>query len=81
MRYTQSFVYLLEASLVIPLLSEFLEHALGDTEAQKQEGERRAFTEPLHSCRSAEQPAHRDHIPSRSYPDSPGQCSAGKATD
>ncbi len=42
-RHTQYFVYVLEASLVfhsglvIPLLSEFLEHALGDTEAQKQD--------------------------------------------
>jgi hypothetical protein len=43
------FVYVLEASfafhngLVIPLLSEFLEHALGDTEAQKQDCELRGF--------------------------------------
>ena len=48
-RHTQYFVYVLEASLafhnglVIPLLSEFLEHALGDTEAQKQDCEQRAF--------------------------------------
>ncbi|MBK7956470.1 MAG: transposase family protein [Candidatus Accumulibacter sp.] len=48
-RHTQYFVYLLEASLafhnglVIPLLSEFLEHALGDSEAQKQDGELRGF--------------------------------------
>ena len=48
-RHTQYFVYVLQASLVfhnglvIPLLSEFLEHALGDTEAQKQDGEPRAF--------------------------------------
>jgi hypothetical protein len=48
-RHTQYFVYVLEASLafhnglVIPLLSEFLEHALGDTEAQKQDCELRAF--------------------------------------
>jgi len=44
-----SFVYLLGASLafpnglVIPLLSDFLEHASGDSEAQKQEGELHAF--------------------------------------
>jgi hypothetical protein len=48
-RHTQYFVYVLEASLafhnglVIPLLSEFLEHAPGDSEAQKQDGELRAF--------------------------------------
>jgi hypothetical protein len=48
-RHTQYFVYVLEASLVfhnglvIPLLSEFLEHALGDTEAQKQDSELRGF--------------------------------------
>jgi hypothetical protein len=48
-RQTQYFVYVLEASLafhnglVIPLLSEFLEHALGDTEAQMQDCELRAF--------------------------------------
>ena len=48
-RHPQYFVYVLEASLafhnglVIPLLSEFLEHALGDTEAQKQDCELRAF--------------------------------------
>ncbi len=42
-------VYVLEASLafnnglVIPLLSEFLEYAMGDTKADKQDGERRAF--------------------------------------
>ncbi len=48
-RHTQYFVYVLEASLVfhnglvIPLLSEFLEHALGDTEAQKQDCELRGF--------------------------------------
>ena len=47
--HTQYFVYVLEASLafhnglVIPLLSEFLEHALGDTEAQKQDCELRGF--------------------------------------
>ncbi len=48
-RHTQDFVYGLEASLVfhnglvIPLLSEFLAHALGDSEAQKQDGELRGF--------------------------------------
>jgi hypothetical protein len=48
-RHTQYFVYVLEASLafhnglVIPLLSEFLEHALGDSEAEKQDCELRAF--------------------------------------
>ena len=48
-RHPQYFVYVLEASLafhnglVIPLLSEFLEHALGDTEAQKQDCELRGF--------------------------------------
>ena len=48
-RHTQYFVYVLEASLafhnglVIPLLSEFLAHALGDTEAQKQDCELRGF--------------------------------------
>ncbi|WP_157817397.1 transposase family protein [Candidatus Thiodictyon syntrophicum] len=49
-RHTQYFVYVLEASLafhnglVIPLLSEFLEYAKGDTKADKQDCERRAFT-------------------------------------
>ena len=48
-RQTQYFVYVLEAGLafhnglVIPLLSEFLEHALGDNEAQKQDCELRGF--------------------------------------
>ncbi len=48
-RHLQYFVYVLEASLVfanglvIPLLSEFLEHALGDAEAQKQDCELRGF--------------------------------------
>jgi hypothetical protein len=48
-RHTQYFVYVLEASLafhnglLIPLLSEYLEHAVGDTEAQKQDCELRAF--------------------------------------
>ena len=48
-RHIQYFVYVLEASLVfhnglvIPLLSEFLEHALGDSEAQKQDCELRGF--------------------------------------
>jgi hypothetical protein len=48
-RHTQYFVYVLEASLafhnglVIPLLSEFLEHAPGNTEAQKQDCELHAF--------------------------------------
>ena len=47
--HTQYFVYVLEASLafhnglVIPLLSEFLEYAKGDTEADKQDCELRAF--------------------------------------
>jgi hypothetical protein len=58
-RHTQYFVYVLEASLafhnglVIPLLSEFLEQALGDTEAQKQDCELRAFarlSERLKTC-------------------------------
>ena len=58
-RHTQYFVYVLEASLafhnglVIPLLSEFLEHALGEPEAQKQDCERRAFarlSERLKTC-------------------------------
>jgi hypothetical protein len=48
-QHTQYFVYVLEASLafsnglVIPLLSEFLEYAKGDTEANKQDCELRAF--------------------------------------
>jgi hypothetical protein len=48
-RHTQYFVYVLEASLafrngmVIPLLSEFLEYAKGDTERDKQDCEQRAF--------------------------------------
>jgi hypothetical protein len=48
-RHTQYFVYVLEASLafhnglVIPLLSEFLEHAPGDSEAKKQDCELHAF--------------------------------------
>jgi hypothetical protein len=48
-RHAQYFVYVLEASLafhnglVIPLLSEFLEYAKGDTEADKQDCELRAF--------------------------------------
>jgi hypothetical protein len=48
-RHTQYFVYLLEASLafhngmVIPLLSEFLEYAQGDTDHNKQDREQRAF--------------------------------------
>ncbi len=48
-RRTQYFVYLLEASLafrngmVIPLLSEFLEYAKGDTDNNKQDCEQRAF--------------------------------------
>lgn len=58
-RHTQYFVYVLEASLafhnglVIPLLSEFLEHALGEPEAQKQDCELRAFarlSERLKTC-------------------------------
>lgn len=46
---TQYYVYVLEASLtfhngmVIPLLSEFLEHAQGDSERNKQDCELRAF--------------------------------------
>jgi hypothetical protein len=46
---TQYFVYVLEASLafrnglVIPLLSEFLEYAKGDTDHHKQDCEQRAF--------------------------------------
>lgn len=48
-RHTQYFVYILEASLafrngmVIPLLSEFLEYAKGDTDNNKQDCEQRAF--------------------------------------
>ena len=48
-RHTQYYVYLLEASLafhngmVIPLLSEFLEYAQGDTDHNKQDCEPRAF--------------------------------------
>ena len=48
-RHTQYFVYVLEASLsfrngmVIPLLSEFLEYAKGDTDNNKQDCEQRAF--------------------------------------
>ena len=48
-RHTQYFVYTLEASLafrngmVIPLLSEFLEYAQGDTDHNKQDCEQRAF--------------------------------------
>jgi len=48
-RHTQYFVYVLEASLVfhnglvIPLLSEFLEYALGDSDAHKQDCELRGF--------------------------------------
>ncbi len=48
-RHPQYFVYVLEASLafhnglVIPLLSEFLEYAKGDTQADKQDCELRAF--------------------------------------
>ncbi len=58
-RHLQYFVYVLEASLVfsnglvIPLLSEFLEQAPGNTEAQKQDGELRAFvrlSERLKTC-------------------------------
>jgi hypothetical protein len=47
--HTQYFVYVLEANLsfhnglVIPLLSEFLAYAKGDTEANKQDCEQRAF--------------------------------------
>ena len=47
--HTQYFVYILEASLafrngmVIPLLSEFLEYAKGDTDKAKQDCEQRAF--------------------------------------
>jgi hypothetical protein len=47
--HTQYFVYVLEASLafrngmVIPLLSEFLEYAKGDTDKAKQDCEQRAF--------------------------------------
>ena len=47
--HTQYFVYVLEASLafhtglVIPLPSELLEYAKGDTDASKQDGEQRAF--------------------------------------
>jgi hypothetical protein len=47
--HTQYFVYILEASLafrngmVIPLLSEFLEYAKGDTDKEKQDCEQRAF--------------------------------------
>lgn len=47
--HTQYFVYILEASLafrngmVIPLLSEFLEYAKGDTDNNKQDCEQRAF--------------------------------------
>lgn len=48
-QHTQYFVYVLEASLAfhngltIPLLSEFLEYAKGDTDADKQDCELRAF--------------------------------------
>ena len=48
-QHTQYFVYVLEASLsfqnglVIPLLSEFLAYAKGDTDANKQDCEQRAF--------------------------------------
>jgi hypothetical protein len=58
-RHSQYFVYVLEASLafhnglVIPLLSEFLEQALGEPEAQKQDCELRAFarlSERLKTC-------------------------------
>ncbi len=51
-RHTQYFVYILEASLafrngmVIPLLSEFLEYAKGDTDHNKQDCEQRAFHRP-----------------------------------
>ncbi len=47
--HTQYYVYVLEASLsfrngmVIPLLSEFLEYAKGDTDNNKQDCEQRAF--------------------------------------
>lgn len=47
--HTQYYVYVLEASfsfangMVIPLLSEFLEHGLGDSERRKQDCELRAF--------------------------------------
>ena len=47
--HTQYYVYVLEASLcfhngmVIPLLSEFLEYAKGDTDHDKQDCEQRAF--------------------------------------
>jgi hypothetical protein len=47
--HTQYYVYVLEASLsfrngmVIPLLSEFLEYAKGDTSNDKQDSEQRAF--------------------------------------
>ena len=47
--HTQYFVYILEASLafrngmVIPLLSEFLEYAKGDTDKEQQDCEQRAF--------------------------------------
>ena len=48
-QHTQYFVYVLEANLsfqnglVIPLLSEFLAYAKGDTDANKQDCEQRAF--------------------------------------
>jgi hypothetical protein len=48
-RHTRYFVYTLEASLafrngmVIPLFSEFLEYAQGDTDHNKQDCEQRAF--------------------------------------
>jgi hypothetical protein len=48
-RHTRYYVYILEASLafrngmVIPLLSEFLEYAQGDTDNNKQDCEQRAF--------------------------------------
>jgi len=48
-RHTRYFVYILEASLafrngmVVPLLSEFLEYAKGDTDNNKQDCEQRAF--------------------------------------
>ena len=48
-RHPQYFVYVLEASfafrngMVIPLLSEFLEYAKGDTDNNKQDCEQRAF--------------------------------------
>ena len=50
-RHTQYLVYILEASLsfrngmVIPLLSEFLEYAQGDTDHSKQDCEQRAWGE------------------------------------